>query len=117
MRILIILAAGLALGGCATAPENIAAIAVTGSPYQSWQCKQIAAESEKVTTALAAASRHQQDVRDKDTMGLMIIGLPVASIGGQDSKEEVAHLKGQAEALQQASDAKRCDAPGVASKV
>lgn len=108
MRFSIIVLAGLALGGCATAPENITAIAVTGSPYQSWQCKEIAAESERVSTALAAASRHQQDVRDKDTMGLLIIGLPVASMGGQDSKEEVAHLKGQAEAVRQASDAKRC---------
>jgi hypothetical protein len=61
-----------------------------------------------VNTALVNASSRQIDARSNDALGVFLIGLPLASMTGKDATAQVAMLKGSADAIRRAGDAKSC---------
>lgn len=65
-------------------------------------------ESQRLSAALANASKLQENARTGDTVGVLLLGLPTASMSGQNVAPEVARLKGEAEAVRKASIGKRC---------
>jgi hypothetical protein len=71
------------LAGCATPPEKIA-----GVP-SSVPCS--AADRER----LAILYNKQQQAVSNDAMGVFLVGLPLASIGGADNEAEISILKGR----------------------
>jgi hypothetical protein len=79
------LAIGL-LSACATPPEKIA-----GVP-SSAPCS--AADRER----LAILYNKQQQAVSNDAMGVFLVGLPLASMGGADNEAEISILKGRCEA-------------------
>jgi hypothetical protein len=105
--------ATLLLGGCATAPENIAPIYVSDFSYSNWTCKQMAEEQPRLVAALATASAAQTQARNDDIAGVILIGLPVSSLSGSNMAHEVARLKGELQALQRAAILKNCSLPAV----
>lgn len=71
------------LGGCATPPSKIA-----GVPNQG-QCT--AADRER----LAILYSRQEKAARNDALGVFLVGLPLASMGGADHETEIAILKGR----------------------
>jgi hypothetical protein len=77
--------------------------------YDGLSCSDVVAQRAKVADELATASAHQAAAHDSDTWGVLLIGLPVGSMGGGDHTQEIATLKGERSALDQEM-AKRCGA-------
>lgn len=107
-------AAALALGGCASRPDDIAAAYVSPLPYQQLTCEQLAAEAQRVSTSAVAAAGAQSQQAANDAVATtiaMVVFWPAAFlIKGDNAKAaEVARLKGEMQAIEQASIAKACD--------
>jgi len=101
-------AAMLFLSGCAVAPESIAPSYVSEIPYDSYSCQQLGEEFSRVSNALGTASQQQNNARSQDTVGVLLLGLPVSSLSGGNVAPQVAQLKGEENAIQQASIRKNC---------
>jgi len=90
------------LAACAKSPESIAPAYTSEIPYDSWTCKQLSDETIRINEALAAASVQQQNARTNDTVGVILIGLPVSSLSGDNIAPEIAQYKGQIDAIHRA---------------
>jgi hypothetical protein len=95
-------------GGCAKSPESIAPAYVSTVNFQSWSCNQVAEEGRRLSQALAEASTQQRNARTNDTIGVIFLGLPVSSLSGDNIAPQIANLKGQMVAVQQAGSSKNC---------
>ena len=97
----IVACAGLALSvvACAKAPESIAPSYVSELTYMNWQCDQMAGEMARLNAAYASAARQQNQARGNDIAGVILIGLPVSSLSGDNIAPEIARLKGEQEAI------------------
>jgi hypothetical protein len=102
------LAATLAVAGCAKSPESIAPAYVSTVNFHSWSCDQLAEEGIRLTQALAEASTQQRNARTNDTIGVILVGIPVSSLSGDNIAPQIASLKGQLVAVQQAANLKNC---------
>jgi hypothetical protein len=58
-----------------------------------------AVESARLNQALARASTQQEQARGNDTVGVILLGLPVSSLSGDNIAPEIARLKGELEAI------------------
>lgn len=98
----------LGLAGCAAPPESIAPAYVSPVPYQSYSCKQLGEESQRLDSAYSTAAAEQTKARQDDTMGVILLGLPVSSMSGENVAPQVAQIKGQQQTVQQMMIAKNC---------
>jgi hypothetical protein len=98
----------LFLMGCAMKAESIQPSYVSPVSYDSYTCKQLGQEAARIEAALATASKQQNQARTNDTVGVLLIGMPVSSMSGEAIAPEVAKLKGEKNAIQQASTLKNC---------
>ena len=105
--VLVAAAAGL-LASCAKAPESISASYISDVGSQQYTCDQLGSESSRLSSALATASTQQEKARTNDVMGVILIGLPVSSMSGDNIAPEIARLKGEQEAVRRAAMIKRC---------
>jgi hypothetical protein len=113
MRILGIVALCAALGGCASASEDITPAYVSPVAYQSYTCQQLALEAQSISTRAAALSGAQDGQRTKDqwtTAAAVVIFWPAAFLvsGDKQTAAELSLMKGQMIAVEQASIAKKC---------
>lgn len=103
----------VALSACATRSENIPAAYISPVQYQSFTCKQIGEEAARLSGRTTQAAAVQDKKASKDAAG-MAVGLlvlwPMLLFNEGDGAEavEVARLKGEMDALEQASIAKKC---------
>ena len=109
----LILLAPLLLAGCATNPKDIEAAYVSPVPYQSMTCDQLAAEASRVSQAASAATGQQQSQANRDAVAVgvsLIVFWPAIFFVGGDkaTAAEVARLKGEMNAIEQASVARNC---------
>mgnify|MGYP003344695732 CR=1 FL=1 len=104
----VVLSSVLVLTACAKDPESIAPSYVSEVGYRSWTCPQLAEESQRVGEALTRASAQQSNARTNDIVGVVLIGLPVSSLSGDNIAPEVARLKGEQEALRKTMISKSC---------
>ena len=98
----------LLLAGCAEAPSAIAPQYVSSVPYLGLSCRQLGDERLHLADRLVAASEQQDNARTDDTIGVLLIGLPTASMSGDDVAPEIALLKGEAQAVRQAEYSNHC---------
>jgi hypothetical protein len=115
MRVAALLAAGLAAltGACATYADKIAPSYVSPIIYEQLSCKQVAEEAARVAQRAALASGAQDAQANKDnalTAVTIVVFWPAAFFVGGDRQNaaEVARLKGEMDALEQASIKKNC---------
>lgn len=108
MRHLIAGSFAVVVAGCAQAPESIQPSYVSQSNYINWSCPQLAEERGHLSAALATASAQQQSARTGDTVGVILLGLPVSSMSGESIAPEVARLKGEQEAVRKVMIRKHC---------
>lgn len=108
MRGLALMATAAVLAGCARSPDGISPSYVSDVGYQSYSCQQLATEQARLSAALATASTQQEKARTNDIVGVLLIGLPVSSLSGDNIAPEIARLKGEIEAVNRASTVKNC---------
>src|SRR4030081_1816355 len=114
MRILGIVALGAALGGCASSSADITPPYISPVMYQSYTCQQLAQEAQAVSQRAATLSGAQDKQRTNDglaTAAAVVIFWPAAVFVGGDKQTaaELAQMKGQMVAVEQASVAKKCN--------
>ncbi len=100
----------LMLTGCAKKPEAIAPAYVSHMQYMSYNCPQLASEAARLDAALAQVSQAQRNARSGDVAGVILLGLPVSSMSGSNVSDQVASVKGQQVAVQQAMNLQNCGA-------
>jgi hypothetical protein len=105
-----VLFAGLALGACATKPERVQPLHISPLVYKTKSCEEIAQLMITNNTALTVTTDMQKRARRRDTIGVITLGLPMGSITGKDRESELARLKGEKIALEQAAQEKSCTA-------
>lgn len=103
-----VVAALLILGGCAKRPESISASYVSENAYQHYTCAQLSEEGRRLDSAYLLAAKQQENARTNDTVGVILLGLPVSSLSGDNIAPEIARLKGERQAVHGASNTKGC---------
>jgi starvation-inducible outer membrane lipoprotein len=98
----------LTLAACAQKPENIQAAYISPNTYANLNCQQLQQEAARVDNAYARAADAQNQARSSDTMGVILIGLPVSSLSGANVAAQIADLKGRQEVLEQTMIARNC---------
>jgi hypothetical protein len=101
------------LAGCASSATDITPTYVSPVMYQSYTCQQLAMEAQGISARAAALSGAQDSQRTKDTIATtaaIVIFWPAAFFVGGDKQTaaELAQMKGQMIAIEQASTAKKC---------
>jgi hypothetical protein len=96
------------LAGCAATPESIAPAYVSEVTYQNWSCQQLSEETMRLNAAYQVAAQEQHHARTNDTVGVLLLGLPVASLSGGNVAPQVASLKGNQAAVERAMTLKNC---------
>jgi polygalacturonase len=114
MRIIGIVVLCTALAGCASSSADIAPAYVSPVAYQSYTCQQLALEAQAISTRAATLSGVQDSQRTKDgwaTAAAVVVFWPAAFFVGGDKQNaaELAQMKGQMVAVEQASIAKKCN--------
>jgi hypothetical protein len=113
MRNLGIVVLGAALGGCASSSAEITPAYVSPVMYQQYTCPQLAQEAQGVSARAASLSGVQDQKRTNDglaTAAAVVIFWPAAFFVGGDKQTaaELAQMKGQMVAIEQASVMKKC---------
>jgi hypothetical protein len=108
-----VLLSALLLAGCASSAADITPAYVSPVMYQSYTCQQLALEAQGISTRAAALSGAQDKQRTNDTIATtaaVVIFWPAAFFVGGDKQTaaELAQMKGQMVAIEQASTAKKC---------
>ena len=110
---IILAALALAAAGCASRSENIAAAYVSPNTYASYKCPALSDEAARVSARAIQASGAQDSKATNDAVATgvaVVLFWPAAFLikGEGASAAEVARLKGEMEAIEQASIQKRC---------
>lgn len=103
----------LSMVGCSTASKNIATAYVSPVTYQTYDCQQIGAESARLQTRVTQLGGRLDEAAANDqaigVVGAVLFWPALFALGGTKQQEaEYANLKGQYEALHQASIEKKC---------
>lgn len=106
-------AAAVLLVGCASASKDVASAYVSPMQYQSYDCDQLASESQRVQVRVnqLAGQLDEAAANDKAITGVgMILFWPALfALGGKKPQEaEYSRLKGEYDALQQSATLKKC---------
>lgn len=113
MVVAALLSGAVALSGCATNPDKISAAYVSPMQYQSYDCDQIRGELLRISNRVDEVTGHQRRQANNDAIAMgvgLVLFWPALFFlaGGNDKKEELARLKGEYDALQQAGVQRRC---------
>lgn len=111
----IVLLTFMLLAACAKAPEKIAAVAMPDEPYRSMQCAQLQDERHRSSLTLSTLSKQQTDASTGDAVGVLLLGVPTASLTGGDRETELAVEKGKMAAIERAIAAQGCQRQAKAS--
>ncbi|SDO03799.1 hypothetical protein SAMN05216360_11413 [Methylobacterium phyllostachyos] len=111
--VLVTAAAGGLLGACASSSDKVAATYISPIQYSSLTCPQIREESARVANRASIASGVQDDQRKTDqvvtVVGAVVFWPSLFFLQGDNQKTaELARLKGEMEALEQASIQRNC---------
>jgi hypothetical protein len=117
--IAVALAVTLALTGCATASKDIAGTYVSPMQYHTYDCQQLAGESQRIQGRVNQLGGRLDEAAANDKaltgIGLILFWPALFALGGTKQQEaEYARLKGEYDAVQQAAILKKC-AGGVAA--
>ncbi len=99
------------LAACAKRPESISASYISDIPYRGLTCEQISMEQQRLNSAYTAAAKQQENARSGDVVGVLLIGIPVSSLSGDNIAPEIARLKGESDALHRAAMTNGCAYP------
>jgi hypothetical protein len=106
-------ACSLAIAGCASRSDNIAAAYVSPTAYASWKCDQIRDEASRLSARAAQVSGAQDAKATNDAVatgvGVVLFWPALFFIKGDSTTAaELSRLKGEMDAIEQVSIQKRC---------
>lgn len=104
----ILLCALLLLAGCAKQPGDIAAASVPTDPYMQMSCADLVTQKADKQQQLDGLSNKQAEVANRDAAWMTIVHVPVASMTQGDNAKQIARLKGEVNAIDQAYQGKGC---------
>jgi hypothetical protein len=109
----LLIASAIGVAGCASKSADISAAYISPVGYQNYTCEQLQQEAQGVSQRAAIASGQQDRARSGDiakTAVGVVLFWPVLLFNEGDGQKanEVANLKGQMNAIQQASVQKQC---------
>ena len=104
----------LVLAGCASNSENVAAVYVSPIQYEKMSCRQIGEEASRVSSRVAQVAGIQDQQAENDAgataISLILFWPAVFFIKGDKANSaELGRLKGELEALEQASIRRSCN--------
>ncbi len=108
MRVLVAILSTALIASCAKKPETIAPAYISDQTYQSWTCEQLVREQASLERAYTNISAQQNKARKNDIVGVVLIGLPVSSLSGDNVAAQVADVKGRQEAVRITINKKGC---------
>jgi hypothetical protein len=114
MRVAIATAvAAVFVSGCASKSSDVTAAYVSPLQYETLNCRQLAEEARRVSARAALAAGAQDSQATKDTVATtaaIVVFWPAAFFIGGDKQNaaELSRLKGEMEAIEQASVRKQC---------
>lgn len=108
-----VLSVTIALAGCSTASKNITANYVSPTQYQSYDCEQLASETQRVQGRFSQLGGRLDEAASNDQkigiVGAILFWPALFALGGTKAEEaEYARLKGEYDAVQQSAIAKKC---------
>ena len=108
-----VLSIAVALAGCATSSKDITPTYASPLQYQSYDCSQLAAETQRIQARVVETGGRldQAASNDKAIMGVgMILFWPALfALGGTKQQEaEYGRLRGEHDAIQQSAIEKKC---------
>lgn len=106
-----LLAGACLLSSCAQDPQYVEPTYVSDVPYQALSCRQLGIDQDRLLNAVQIASTRQQTASNNDAVGVLLLGLPIGSMAGEDNAQQLARLKGELEAVQTALKSKDCSKP------
>lgn len=106
-------ACAAAVVGCAKSSDEVTATYVSPNQYGSYSCPQLSEEASRISSRASIAAGTQDQKRSNDSVATgvaIIVFWPAAFlVGGNDQNTaELARLRGEMEAIEQASVLKRC---------
>jgi hypothetical protein len=101
------------LAACAKDASQVGATYVSPVLYEGYTCKQLGEEAQRVSSRAAAATgaQDQKATNDKVAMGVGLVVFWPALLftkGNDENTAELGRLKGQMDAIEQASIQKKC---------
>lgn len=100
------------VAGCASSSGSIDAAYVSPLKYNSYTCSQLEQEYARLLQRSGMANKQQDGIASGDTVamtvGLILFWPALFFIDTDDKKEEVARLKGELDAVEQAAIQKDC---------
>jgi hypothetical protein len=105
--------ATLSVAACAKDANQVGATYVSPIAYETYTCPQLSEEAQRVSARAAQASgvQDQKSTNDKIAMGVGLVVFWPALLftkGNDENTAELARLKGQMDAIEEASIRKRC---------
>jgi hypothetical protein len=97
-----------ALSACAKGADKVLPSPVPTAEYERAACPQLAAARLRNMETLTALSMAQDRASTNDTVAVIFVGLPLASMTGADREAELAVVKGRDLVLQSLMTAKNC---------
>lgn len=95
--------------GCASKPENVAAVPYPDSSYSALSCAEIRTERQRIEQEVLASADELRSARKKDQAKLVLLPASLLIKDGDDEKaERLGRLKGQFESLERVSTLKDC---------
>lgn len=94
---------------CAERPENIAAADIGSDVYRGQTCSQLAERKLHYTQQLETLSADQNRAANGDTWGVILLGLPMSSMSGNDRETEIAVTRGHLNEIETARQARSCE--------
>lgn len=112
-KMMTVVTAAAFLSGCATASKDVATTYHSPMAYQGYDCAQINAESERIRVRVTQLGGRLDEAASNDqniaTVGMLLFWPAMFALGGTKQQEmEYGTLKGQHDAIQQASITKKC---------
>ena len=102
------------LAGCATSSKDISATYISPLQYQSYDCQQLSLESQRIQRRVVELGGRLDEAASNDKalvgVGMILFWPALFALGGTKQQEaEYGRLRGEYDALQQASIQKKCD--------
>ncbi|MGO4715316.1 hypothetical protein [Bradyrhizobium sp. 2TAF24] len=112
-KLWLVAVAAMTTAGCASSSKEIQAAYVSPVTYQNYTCQQLTMEAQALSSRAAIVSGAQDQKRTNDaiaTTAAVVVFWPAAFLVGGDGQTaaELANLKGQMVAVEQASIMKKC---------
>lgn len=105
----IVLVALATLAACAPAPDDIKAWHYDPAGWRDRTCPALTVEYAAIGDQLAALSNAQNEKRQGDTAGMLIVGMPLGSMSSSSNIEgSIAEVKGKKTAIAAALAEKNC---------